>query len=149
MTEQSTMKRWWNYSTGLYTIQGTAKRKDMWIALGVTYAWLGIAAIMWICAAIVAASENVPFAIIFGLLGLPPFVMAMITSLGAAIWLTIRRMHDFGLSGWVYFGPAIAFGIIGAFIPPVSWVWTVIAFVWLYALPANLTHNKYDVVEQT
>ena len=149
------IKNWWNYATSLYNAKGRATRKEMWTALGVQITYLAAMVAVFVPFVLARNEFNVELTIIFGVLsliiGLPALFMLIMIGLGT-YWLVVRRMHDHGYSGWVWFVPAIV-GTICDFVDRQAYELTMFGvisivislglFIFAYCIPGEKDNNEY------
>ena len=105
-----------------FTMSGRASRSEywFWILGGVVFQ------IIMVVGAIILGIMDIP--ILPGLMALAPFLLVP-----ASITVTVRRLHDIGMSGWMWFVALVP--IIGA-----------IYLIYLFVQEGDMGENAYGAV---
>lgn len=104
-TEAASTGLWDYFWTGITTnyanFWGRARRKEYWGFL--LFYWLGISLLALAGLAVDASTGNLDWGVEFPLRATVTLVLpALLASLVPGIAITVRRLHDIGLSGWFY-----------------------------------------------
>ena len=105
-----------------FTMSGRASRSEywFWILGGVVFQ------IIMVVGAIILGIMDIP--ILPGLMALAPFLLVP-----ASITVTVRRLHDIGMSGWMWFVALVP--VIGA-----------IYLIYLFVQEGDMGENAYGAV---
>ena len=105
-----------------FTMSGRASRSEywFWILGGVVFQ------IIMVVGAIILGIMDIP--ILPGLMALAPFLLVP-----ASITVTVRRLHDIGMSGWMWFVALVP--VIGA-----------IYLIYLFVQDGDMGENAYGAV---